>query len=474
MLILILLPIGLVLLQRSGGFLAGSKVDWISQHTVLPDYFRNKFYETGNFFPQYAAEIGGGQNMYNFSYYGLYNPLYLLSYLLPFVKMRSYVQGLMLTQWWADGILSYLWLGSHVKKKYAFFGALELILAAPVVYHSSVQVMFVSYLPFLLLLLWGYERKSERNRCVIMSLSVLGMILSSFYFSVGGLLAFGIYVVSDSWKQKGKSFGEWFRWMVTSCYPAAIGILLAAFYLLPVYEAMKARSGEGNVWSLKELLIPKFSVPKLMYGAYGTGITAIALLAVCVFLFQKRSREQLLGGILVICCGCPLVLWLLNGGLYIREKVLIPFLPLFCFLTARFFEKAERKEFSRRQLWSGIFLTACLLGIGSCSLTGPERCLVFLDEIIGIVIIILLQKGWRYAPGILFTGVLLLVAVSCVFIMKDTLTTKEEAQETENPRIARLAEKYQADADDSYRMEVRGLTDLTETARIESGAPDKN
>ena len=51
----------------------GANMDWISQHSVFPEYFRQQFYQTGQFFPEYAANIGGGQNIYNFSYYGLYN-----------------------------------------------------------------------------------------------------------------------------------------------------------------------------------------------------------------------------------------------------------------------------------------------------------------------------------------------------------------------------------------------------------------
>ena len=69
----------------------GAKVDWISQHSVIPDYFRKQFYETGNLFPEFAMNLGGGQNIYNYSYYGLYSPLFLLSYSLPFVKMSTYV-----------------------------------------------------------------------------------------------------------------------------------------------------------------------------------------------------------------------------------------------------------------------------------------------------------------------------------------------------------------------------------------------
>ncbi len=64
----VLLPLLLLLLTvffcwlfclRFGVF--GSKIDWISQHSVIPDYFRQQFYDTGNFFPEFAANLGAGQ-----------------------------------------------------------------------------------------------------------------------------------------------------------------------------------------------------------------------------------------------------------------------------------------------------------------------------------------------------------------------------------------------------------------------------
>ena len=45
----------------------GAKVDWLSQHSVLPDYFRQQFYATGKLFPEFAANLGGGQNIYHFA-----------------------------------------------------------------------------------------------------------------------------------------------------------------------------------------------------------------------------------------------------------------------------------------------------------------------------------------------------------------------------------------------------------------------
>ena len=60
----------LFLLQVCRDTIAGSRIDWISQHTAIADYFRRRFYSTHNLFPQFAAELGGGQNIYYFAYYG--------------------------------------------------------------------------------------------------------------------------------------------------------------------------------------------------------------------------------------------------------------------------------------------------------------------------------------------------------------------------------------------------------------------
>ena len=32
----------------------GSDLDWVNQHSVLPDYFRERFYDTGQLFPDIA------------------------------------------------------------------------------------------------------------------------------------------------------------------------------------------------------------------------------------------------------------------------------------------------------------------------------------------------------------------------------------------------------------------------------------
>ena len=51
----------LFLLQNTSHTIAGSQIDWISQHTVLAEYFRQRFYSTHEFFPQFASDWAEGR-----------------------------------------------------------------------------------------------------------------------------------------------------------------------------------------------------------------------------------------------------------------------------------------------------------------------------------------------------------------------------------------------------------------------------
>ena len=53
----------------------------MSQHIQFADYLRSLFYDTYNLLPNFAFNLGGGENIYNISYYGLFNPIILISYL---------------------------------------------------------------------------------------------------------------------------------------------------------------------------------------------------------------------------------------------------------------------------------------------------------------------------------------------------------------------------------------------------------
>ena len=151
--IIILLVIGIlcVLGVFISGNLFGSNMDWLNQHVVFADYFRNLFYETGTLLPQISWNLGLGQNIYNFSYYGLLNPIILISYLLPFIDMTKYIMLSSILLYLFSIYLFYKWIEPKFSSKTSFLLTFLFLSAGPIFFHFHRQIMFVNYIPFLLL-----------------------------------------------------------------------------------------------------------------------------------------------------------------------------------------------------------------------------------------------------------------------------------------------------------------------------------
>ena len=80
----------LLIVNRGGVW--GSTLDWDCQHFAIPEYLRMRFFETKDKYPDFAFQLGGGQNIYNFAYYGIANPLYIPAYFMPGMSMALYIQ----------------------------------------------------------------------------------------------------------------------------------------------------------------------------------------------------------------------------------------------------------------------------------------------------------------------------------------------------------------------------------------------
>lgn len=328
----------------------GAKVDWLSQHSVLPDYFRQQFYATGKFFPEFAANLGGGQNIYHFAYYGLYSPLILPSYLLPFVKMSDYIMAVSITGLTASVLLFYYWLKSRkTDTGTAFILSLMFLLAGPMIGQYSGQIMFVDYMPFLCLALIGVDRYFEQEKSGLFTVSVFLMIMTSFYFSIGGMLSLVLYGLHRYFEQR-----EGNRVAVRSflrdglCFVRSmiLAVLMSGFFLVPTALALTGgRSKEQNT-SFASFFIPQITVERFAYSIYGIGLTTLVITVMLTGLLYRKVYEKVLTYGCVIVLVIPVFAYLLNGGLYIRDKVFIPFLPLLCYLIGIYLEKCRKKELS--------------------------------------------------------------------------------------------------------------------------------
>lgn len=328
----------------------GAKVDWLSQHSVLPDYFRQQFYATGKLFPEFAANLGGGQNIYHFAYYGLYSPLILPSYLLPFVKMSDYIMAVSITGLTASVLLFYYWLKSRkTDAGTAFILSLMFLLAGPMIGQYSGQIMFVDYMPFLCLALIGVDRYFEQEKSGLFTVSVFLMIMTSFYFSIGGMLSLVLYGLHRYFEQREENrvtVHSFLRDGLCFVRSMILAVLMSGFFLVPTALALTGgRSKEQNT-SFASFFIPQITVERFAYSIYGIGLTTLVITVLLTGLLYRKVYEKVLTYGCVIVLVIPVFAYLLNGGLYIRDKVFIPFLPLLCYLISIYLEKCRKRELS--------------------------------------------------------------------------------------------------------------------------------
>lgn len=508
----------------------GSNVDWISQHSVIPEYFRKQFYETGDLFPEFAANIGGGQNIYNFAYYGLFNPVILISYLLPFVSMGDYLMGASVVSLVASVELFYGWLRKRgFSESISFMAALMYLLSGPMIFHSYCQLMFVNYMPFLCLAFFGVDHYfEEEGKCVaflkmpssdlppnesegalhrkkggnlLYTFSVFLMILSSFYFSIGGMLVLVLYglsryaeqqknIVCDiklpgrgketkklpgtkniAWNLKngginGKMKKSSRRTIplagflcdgIRFLWPMLTAVLLSGILLVPTAAALAGREGARASVSLSSLWIPDLQVGRLLYTPYGIGLPTLMVTVLVAGFAYKELPDRVLSWGCTAVLAVPFFSWVLNGGLYIRAKALIPCLPLLCYLIACYLKKLEEGRIS---LATGVIpyvITMGLLYAGRGNAEMSKYTGLFLFDGAAMAACFLLYRRRKRLMLLMVPPVVFLILFGSVFHGRaGRIESREFYEKVNDPAVGQAIGDILARDRGFYRLELAG------------------
>lgn len=339
----ILLAVYVLLATKGFNFLYGSSVDWDCQHYVIPDYFRQLFYKTGNLLPSFAFNLGNGQNIFNFSYYGLLNPIILISYLFPFIDMAVYVQASSIAVTFISVVMFYRWIFKKYDSRTAFLSSLLFMFTVPILFHSHRHIMFVNYMPFLIMGLMGIDLYFENGKKSLITFSVFLMIMTSYFYSVSGICALGLYAVFkilDS--KKNIKFKEFFKEYLKVLYPVIVGVLMAMIIILPTLYVLLSGRAKSNVSiDLIKLFVPSLNISKTFYSAYSISLTAFSFLALIMTAFNKDNKFRLLSIFILLILLFPIFSYVLNGTMYVDGKVFITFIPIVLLITADFIYKFD-------------------------------------------------------------------------------------------------------------------------------------
>lgn len=403
----------------------GSNTDWINQHTIFPEYFRMMFYQTGKLIPNLALNYGGGQNIFNFSYYGLLSPLILPSYLLPFVSMTTYITIINIIILIASSLLFYHFLKKHqMDNSIALTTTLIFTLAAPLIFQMHRHIMFVNYMPFLIMAFMGIDNLLEKNQKTLLIISTFLMIMTSYYYSVGGILVLGIYYIHAYLKINPKNnFKLFVKDILKFMALIILAILLSAILLLPtMYTLVAGRGSSESTYSIISLLTPYLKIHKIFCGTYAIGTSIIGFIAL-IYLFYTKKKSNIIAGLLTaIVLFLPIFRYLLNGGIYLREKCFIPFLPLISYFIAIFLKDLfNNKSNIKNFIIYLIIITGVLYYFNQL-----EYCYLIL---IGFIIVLFIYQkrriNWLINGYLILTALIVCIAESFV---EETVTIEEYKQ----------------------------------------------
>ena len=369
--ILFILPI-LFVLCVSTYSVFGSKLDWLSQHVSLADYFR----QTKQLLPDRFANLQGQTNAFSFSYYGLLRPDVLISYVFPNVPTSFFIIVYATLLWSSTGVLCYYWQKNKgYKDSISFFSSICCI-CANCFFQSHQQIMFVEILPFLFLSLILIDK----NKRQWISLCICMAFFHNYFYTPGMILILLLYDYDQH------------KTIKDMIIPIVLGVGFGAVLWLPTGYLILNNHKSVVQTNLFDLLLPNLTLKGLVYDSYGCGLTVISWIALFQGIQFEKTRK--LSILLIFMFIFPIFSYILNGTLYARTKILVLCLPLVLMILSYWLQE--------RKLNKGLLVLASLFLCTKTTLLGLLISLVF----IGYYFMDKKECLMTYAlvPMIVFTG----------------------------------------------------------------------
>lgn len=336
--LLFLFIAAVTMIINGSGFIWGSDRDWKNQHFAIPEYFRLRFYETRDLFPDFALQIGGGQNIYNYAYYGIANPLYIPAYALPFVKMSTYIQLISLITVLVSAIMGYFFFKGHFRPKTSLILAIMFLCSGGLFYHSHHHIMFMNYFPFLMGMLIGCRQRNSPWNPLIMAAMAYGVMCTSFYFSVECFAASLIYMIYLELHENDRfSVLRFIRTYRIKLLGIILGCLCSAFMWLPTLMAiLSGREKTAVNLTAGDMLLPCINLTTILYSGYSMGLTIFVLFAAVYMLINGGRQARFLSLLLIFCATLPLINCAVNAFMYIDGKSFLPLGPIMLLIAGHF------------------------------------------------------------------------------------------------------------------------------------------
>lgn len=323
--------------------------------------------------PLYEWNLGYGSDIITtFSYYGIADPFYVLSAIVPAIYIEYLFWILIVLRSYCMGIFFSMYCLYKGNSKFStLVGSILYVCCGFNLGPAFHQIIFQSGLIWVPLIFLGIEKIFKENKIGLYVISTVMLICSSIYFYYMTVFAVIIYCMTYvlshhySLKRAGK-------YVLMFLIISIISLLLTAFITLPVVLSLVSNDRAVFAYSIPILYDMNYylRLPALMFSlgdinSLYLGFSPIAVMAlVLLFIKQKDKSLRMLSAISVIFILIPWFGHFFNGNSFVcnRWSFLLAF--LIAYITVRMVPEClnvTEKEYKKLiYLWT-VYFVYCLL-----------------------------------------------------------------------------------------------------------------
>ncbi len=320
----------------------GTIYDYSLQHVKFIDYIRNNFFETNDLFPQFMANFGLGQSFAYIYYYGMYNPFIMISFLMPFLSTKIFIQIMYLIFFVSNIIgMRLLLLKNNITLRSSRLISVAAASTGAWIFHMTDHIMFIYYVPIFLFSLIYIHNMVEDKKYYLYPLFVALIFYTNFYFAPVVSIVQFLYFVVVYLEYNGKK--GIVRAICKFMMLYIIGVLMGLFILLPQIQVVLNQARGFKEFHVRIGIIDFFSM--LITQEFSSGIHVWALICLFGLGFIVRENRKAVVFLLFVFVSIvfrPLNL-LLNAFQYENTKILIYILPLVWIVIGFIFDKLNKK-----------------------------------------------------------------------------------------------------------------------------------
>ena len=364
--------------------------DGLAQHFPVLTYFAKilrqsiagMFSGNGLQLPLWDAAIGPGADIITtLNYYGIGDPLCLLTVFFPLTKMEWGYAFLVLLRIYLAGVTFSAYCKEMEKGRWSTLcGALAYIFCGYAIYAGVRHPFFLNPMIILPLLLLGIERILKSRKPYVFILAVFyAAITGVYFFYMLGIMA-GIYVLvrccSFCEENKIKGFLKLIGRLI---WYATIGILLSGVVFIPNIIALLGSTRMQADITIDAFFAPEYYLYAPMKFLSGTqvgdwtflGYVALVLISIFMMFSYRRKYTQLKVGfvILTLMLCLPYAGHMMNGFSYVSNRWIWGYSFLLAFIMVTMLPKII-------DIGVGRFIALLLVSVAYLSYIG----LILLDE----------------------------------------------------------------------------------------------